>query len=119
MVLESRRPVHEGAVERTGCSLHFDLAPDDRVSRLREADAQLLAQAGMDGFQSAVAAPEAEGVLHCLPRRQIMRQEAPAAATADHGGDAVEDLSALPAARASTGPGGWYQRFDDRPFPVG
>jgi hypothetical protein len=38
MVLESRRPVHEVAVERTGCSLHFDMSPDDRVGMLRESD---------------------------------------------------------------------------------
>src|SRR5262249_13916278 len=78
-----------------------------------QAGAPVLAEPGREVFAGAVTAPEANVVIHRLPRRRIMRQEPPAATTADDREDAVETLTPLPAARRSTRLGGRQQRFDE------
>src|ERR671917_652037 len=65
-------------------------------ARLRisfEAYSQTMAQSSVYPLPGTVDAPSSEVMVDGLPRRELMRQQAPGTATAHHVEDGIEDLA--------------------------
>src|SRR5215207_6791468 len=114
-IIASLLSSHAGALDR--------LRIDNTRGGLRitpKTDPQALADGCVEPLPGTIDAPEAKVMVDGLPRREVVRQQAPGAAAAENVEDGVEDLAQVVEARLSRGFRGWGQMgFDARPFSIG
>src|SRR5215207_2473448 len=114
-IIASLLSSHAGALDR--------LRIDNTRGGLRitpKTDPQALADGCVEPLPGTIDAPEAKVMVDGLPRREVVRQQAPGAAAAENVEDGVEDLAQVVEARSSRGFRGWGQMgFDARPFSIG
>lgn len=72
----------------------------------------------MDALPGAVDAPESGGVIHRLPGRKIVREEAPGFTTTQEIEDSVEELAPAPFCWPTTSFGLGHERLEERPLGV-
>jgi hypothetical protein len=106
-------PTHSRGLERL--AIHYGRA-GLRVSV--EADSHTLAQGSMHPLPGAVQTPEAEVVVDGLPRRELVGQQSPGAATLQDVEDGVEDLAQGIYPRTATGFGSGKVGLKATPFGV-
>src|SRR4051794_25778865 len=100
-IIASLLSSHAGALDR--------LRIDNTRGGLRitpKTDPQALADGCVESLPGTIDAPEAKVMVDGLPRREVVRQQAPGAAAAENVEDGVEDLADAVEARSSRSLGG-------------
>src|SRR5215210_8702615 len=105
---------HAGSLDRL--AVHYGRA-GLRVSL--EAHPQTLAQGGVKPLPGTIQAPKAEVVVDGLPRREVVWQESPLTAAADHIEDGIKDLAWRIDSRTPIGFGSEKVGLQAAPFGIG
>jgi hypothetical protein len=84
-----------------------------------EPDAQPFAYSPVDPLPGAIDAPSSEVVVDGWPSGEIVREQAPLAATLQEVEDGVQDLAKAVGSGPPMSLGGWQVRFDIAPFGIG